>query len=193
MKAFVIGRTPPGPWTNSTPPIRGGIYHEQGEEVVDVVEVVEVDAGSSGVEVGTSPASEPSVEGDDNTAQSNLQPNVRRRASPHQSSPVCDPAPTDAANLQQSPSDYTDWAVQQGANQDLRDYPSLDRAVQLNITHKYRLLHQEVRDQGLYHCHISEYGKELARYVTLFAVSMVALHHGWYMTSAAFLGLFWVR
>jgi delta8-fatty-acid desaturase len=98
-----------------------------------------------------------------------------------------------AVNTKQSPSDYTDEAVQDGVEQDLLEYPSLDPAVQLDIAHKYRLLHQKVRDQGLYICPMAEYGKELARYITLFVLSMVALHYEWYLTSAAFLGLFWVR
>lgn len=188
MKAFVIGRTPPGPWTNSTPPIRGGIYHEKEEEAV--VEVVDTGCGST--EKGTSLVSERSVE-DDDMAKSNLPSDLRRRASPHPQSSVRDPACEDAVDVRQSPSEYTDWTVQQGVDQDLRDYPSLDHAVQLSITHKYRLLHQKVRDQGLYECHISEYGKEVARYLSLLLVSVVALRHEWYMTSAVFLGLFWVR
>lgn len=193
MQAFVIGRTPPGPWTNSTPPIRGGIYHKQEEEEEAVVKV-DAGRGSAEAEEDTSSWSGHSVGGDDDTAQSgNPPPNVRRRASAHKSFPACDAAPEDAINVQQSPSEYTDWTVQQGVNQDLRDYPSLDSDVQLSIIHKYRLLHQKIRDRGLYHCHISEYGKELARYVSLLVVSAVALRHGWYMTSAAFLGLFWVR
>ncbi|KAI1185126.1 fatty acid desaturase-domain-containing protein [Nemania serpens] len=186
MKAFVIGRTPPGPWTNSTPPIRGGIYHEKEEEAV--VEVVDTGCGST--EKGTSLVSERSVE-DDDMAKSNLPSDLRRRASPHPQSSVRDPACEDAVDVRQSPSEYTDWTVQQGVDQDLRDYPSLDHAVQLSITHKYRLLHQKVRDQGLYECHISEYGKEVARYLSLLLVSVVALRHEWYMTSAVFLGLFW--
>ncbi|KAI0182987.1 fatty acid desaturase-domain-containing protein [Xylaria flabelliformis] len=179
MKAFRIGRKPPGPWTNLTPPIRGGHYHEQ-EEVV-------VDATSSSIRKGPSPTPERSIN-DENSTQTNRSPNIRRRTPTHA---VSDPVPTESVNIRQSPTEYVDWTVQQEINQDIQDYPSLDPAVQLNITHKYRLLHQKIRDRGLYNCAISEYGKELARYVSLFVVSMVALRHGWYMTSAAFLGLFW--
>ncbi|KAI0118155.1 fatty acid desaturase-domain-containing protein [Nemania sp. FL0031] len=184
MKAFMIGRKPPGPWTNLTPPIRGGIY-QRGEVVVE-----EDIACDDSLEEDTCLASECSAE-DENTTQFNMPPSIRSRTSPYKRSPSCDPVPKEAVDVRQSPNDYTDWAVQQEINRDLQDYPSLDPIMQLSIAHKYRLLHQKIRDQGLYNCPISEYGKELARYVSLFAVSMTALYHGWYMTSAAFLGLFW--
>ncbi|KAI8953166.1 fatty acid desaturase-domain-containing protein [Xylaria longipes] len=184
MQAFRIGRKPPGPWTNLTPPIRGGVYDGREEGVVGG------DTVSGGIGEDTSSASERSAH-DENTTQLGLSPNVRKRGPAHETPTVCDAVPTEAVNIRQSPTDYVDWTVQQGINQDLQDYPSLDPAVQLGITHKYRLLHQKIRDQGLYDCAMSEYGKELARYVSLFVVSMVALRHGWYMTSAAFLGLFW--
>ncbi|KAI1154395.1 fatty acid desaturase-domain-containing protein [Nemania diffusa] len=181
MKAFRIGRKPAGPWTNLTPPIRGGVYHRQQEGAV------EVDTASSNTK-DTYPGPERIVNKD--ATEPGQECDVRRRAA-HEKSPVRGPVPTEAVNLQQSPADYIDYAVRQEIKKDIQDYPSVDPAVQLSITHKYRLLHQKVRDQGLYDCALSEYGKELARYVSIFAVSMVALHYGWYMTSAAFLGLFW--
>ncbi|KAJ8130465.1 hypothetical protein O1611_g3162 [Lasiodiplodia mahajangana] len=186
MRAFMIGRKPPGPWTNLTPPIRGGVYHREKEMAV------EAETACDGAGEKAFLVSEHSTEGED-TAQLNMPcvSKVRSRTSAHEKSPSRDPVPKEAVDVQQSPSDYTDWAVQQEINRDLQDYPSLDPTVQLSIAHKYRLLHQKIRDQGLYDCPISEYGKELARYVSLFTASMVALYHGWYMTSAAFLGLFW--
>lgn len=90
------------------------------------------------------------------------------------------------------PVKYTDWAVQQGVEKGLRDYPSLDPKVQQRVVNRYRALHQQIRDEGLYNCRYVEYGKEMLRYTTLFACFLFALHHGWYMTSAVFLGLFWV-
>ncbi|KAJ8122359.1 hypothetical protein ONZ43_g1423 [Nemania bipapillata] len=77
MKAFRIGRKPPGPWTNLTPPIRGGVYHQE-EEVV-----VEADTASGSNGEDKFPASKRSVN-DENTTQS---PNVRRRADAHERPP----------------------------------------------------------------------------------------------------------
>ncbi|KAK4149557.1 fatty acid desaturase-domain-containing protein [Chaetomidium leptoderma] len=86
---------------------------------------------------------------------------------------------------------YTDWAENREVDKDTEGFPSLCPKVQEEIAQKYRALHQRVRDEGFYECPYLEYGKELARYTTLFAASMIALRYEWYMTSACFLGLFW--
>ena len=91
-----------------------------------------------------------------------------------------------------SPDEYTSWAIQQGKHLDIRNYPSLDQPVQQAITEKYMKLHDQIVDEGLYKCRYIEYAKEMVRYTTLFALSMTALYHSWYLTSAVFLGLFWV-
>lgn len=92
-----------------------------------------------------------------------------------------------------SPTEYTDWAMQQEISQDLRGYPSVDPAVQQDITRKYQAMHQKVKDLGYYDCPYVEYGKECARYLSLFTAFAVLLHYEWYLPSAFFLGLFWVR
>ncbi|TDZ24510.1 Delta 8-(E)-sphingolipid desaturase [Colletotrichum orbiculare MAFF 240422] len=93
-------------------------------------------------------------------------------------------APTD-------PSKFADWAMQQGINKDLDEYPSLDPAVQQDIQVKYRALHDRIKEAGLYDCPYLDYGKEMARYSTLFGAFLLTLRCEWYMTSACFLGLFW--
>ena len=74
----------------------------------------------------------------------------------------------------------------------LRDNPSVDSETQRAIALEYRALHQQVKDQGLYACRFSEYGKECIRYSLLFASFLYLLNIGWYLTSAIALGLFWV-
>lgn len=88
--------------------------------------------------------------------------------------------------------EYTAWAVQLGVDRGVRDYPSVDPAVQQDIVEKYRIMHDKVRDEGLYDCPYVEYGKEICRYLTLFSLFLTFLHNEWYITSAVFLGLFWV-
>jgi delta8-fatty-acid desaturase len=75
----------------------------------------------------------------------------------------------------------------------LRDNPSLDHETQKAIVQNYRALHQQFKDEGLYQCRYSEYAKESIRYAALFAAFGYFLYIKWYMTSAIFLGLFWVR
>lgn len=97
------------------------------------------------------------------------------------------------AEVQQTPAEYLSMLEQNDDDQCIRDYPSVDPLVQQDIMHKYRQLHQQLRDEGLYECRYSEYGKEMIRYSMLFAAFIVALRSGWYITSAIFLGGFWVR
>ena len=87
---------------------------------------------------------------------------------------------------------YASIAVQKEIDDDIRNYPSLDLKTQRDITLKYQALHQRVKDEGFYDCRYTEYGKELIRYSLLFAIFFTALRCEWYLTSAAFLGLFWV-
>jgi hypothetical protein len=91
-----------------------------------------------------------------------------------------------------TPEAYIAKAMQGEIEDSLRDYPSLDDATQRAISSAYQDLHQQVKDHGLYECRYSEYAKEITRYLILFALFCTALRHGWYLTSAAFLGLFWV-
>ena len=87
---------------------------------------------------------------------------------------------------------FSDWNVQQMAELDAQGYPSLNPTVQEDIVNKYRDLHQKIKDMGLYQCPYVEYGKEMARYSALFLAFVLFLRSGWYLTSAIFLGLFWV-
>ena len=99
---------------------------------------------------------------------------------------VASPSPYTSADI------YTSVAVQKEIDDDTRNYPSLDLKTQRNITLKYQALHQRVKDEGFYDCRYTEYGKEFIRYALLFAIFFTALRYEWYLTAAAFLGLFWV-
>lgn len=99
-------------------------------------------------------------------------------------------APKSRFNM--TPEEYTEFAIKQGQKFDSQDFPSLDLDVQQAITEKYMALHKEIEEQGLYTCPYIEYGKECVRYLSLFALFIVTLRQGWYLTSAIFLGLFWV-
>ncbi|KAK3899536.1 fatty acid desaturase-domain-containing protein [Staphylotrichum tortipilum] len=204
MKAFRIGRKPPGVWTNKTPPIRGGIFQKQtppppsgASERTPTPPLGDFLASSTAAALpgtagtGTDKDSARPVLAD--TADPAEDKNDDKK--PKQPQGVWevsdDPATPGKKVFVGDAAAFTDWAETQEVDRDQADYPSLDPAVQLDIQRKYEALHQRVRDEGFYNCPYLEYGKEIARYSLLFGTSMVALRHGWWMTSAFFLGLFW--
>jgi hypothetical protein len=73
-----------------------------------------------------------------------------------------------------------------------RDNPSCDVDTQTAIILEYRALHEQFKKEGLYQCNYSAYAWESLRYLVLFAAFGYFLHIKWYITSATFLGLFWV-
>ncbi|KAF2126142.1 delta 8-(E)-sphingolipid desaturase [Dothidotthia symphoricarpi CBS 119687] len=86
---------------------------------------------------------------------------------------------------------YATEIEQKEIEEGLRDNPSIDPATQAAILDDYRELHQQFKDEGLYQCRYSEYGKESIRYGILFAIFGTLLYCKWYLTSAMFLGMFW--
>lgn len=73
-----------------------------------------------------------------------------------------------------------------------RDNPSCDVETQKAIIMEYRALHEQFKSEGLYQCRYSAYAWESLRYGALFAAFGYFLYIKWYLTSATFLGLFWV-
>lgn len=199
MKAYRIGKKAAGPWVNTTPPIRGGIYLKEEaspagtvgylsdteEDVADDVSSWHSNQGSSSETSDTSECS--SVTSLEKAAQPGMQAGIRSRA------PILRDEAARKLEARSRAARYTNWAVNREIDQALEDYPSLDPAMQQDIVRKYRLLHQRVYDEGFYDCPYLEYGKEMIRYVSLFVAFLLALRHGWYIVSAVFLGLFWVR
>lgn len=208
MRAYRIGRKQAGPWFNRTPPIRGGIFRKQATSFVGVGDM----EGTSDTEDETVPSTP-----DDNVSlvssecscgdlgesihsegESCLRKRTAFRLDADASSDVQDKDDClreDAFNWVQpalTRAQFTEQSVQRQAHLDAQSYPCLDPGVQEDIARKYEALHQRIKDDGLYQCQYSEYGKELARYLTLFAAFIWTLRSGWYITSAVFLGLFWV-
>ncbi|KAF4830766.1 Delta 8-(E)-sphingolipid desaturase [Colletotrichum tropicale] len=215
MKAFRIGRKPAGPWVNMTPPIRGGVYTKQDTTPADAAADVSdapadiVDCPSSDLDEDstddavsevsdgtsrTSLTSDCSSAEEDVKVQDKVDTGIRRRLAAHGDLHDFTDDGLKLSSRSQAPktaAEFTDWAMQQGIEKDLDEYPSLDPAVQQDIQAKYRALHDRIQDAGLYDCPYLDYGKEMARYTTLFVSFLIFLHYEWYMTSACFLGLFW--
>jgi len=120
----------------------------------------------------------------------------RRRSDPEKQPLIEDEVETPAISAAEEKKRHREqFAMEQEEREieeGVRDNPSLDVETQNAIIMNYRALHQQIKDEGLYQCRYSEYGKESIRYGLLFAGFAVFLYMRWYMTSAVFLGLFWV-
>ena len=206
MGKYRIGWIAAGPWVNFTPPIRGGIYrndtqaaeYKPGDEYDD-----DTDSywGSSRESLNSSTTSLDSmtVENvrDSAIISSHLNKGPDQSSSflPHDRAKERRQKPSNAQlNDHQclSPKDYTSSAIQKAIEDGIRDNPSLDAETQHAITLKYQMLHQRVKNEGFYDCHYIDYGKEIIRYALLFSLFLTFLRAEWYLTSACFLGLFWV-
>ena len=216
MGAYRIGRVHQ-PWANFTPPIRGGVFRKYQDEEESISS--EDDEGLSFcshlASLNSSTTSlELAPEEDSKSSSAPLIPSITNKSAGIYGNGSSDDdasyrrafkSKTDAdvysglkdtktrsSSVHVSRIAYVTKTIQTEVDNDLRDYPSLDEETQRNITLKYQALHQLVKDGGFYDCRYSEYGKEAIRYSLLFATFLVTLHYGWYMTSACFLGLFWV-
>ena len=86
---------------------------------------------------------------------------------------------------------FLDGLTKEEIQLDLVKYPHLDNLTQDEIVHKYRLLHDKIREEGLYNCNFTAYAWELARCSSIFGLMLFLLRHGWYCTSGIALGWFW--
>ena len=163
MQRYRIGRVE-GQWENFVPPIQGGFFRkllDQNNEAEDLDGLEELSQCTTCVE-----------ESQGEHTGNDIYEDVYKE-------------------FKLSPEDYATSQVQHDIAVDIARYPSLDATTQYDIAVKFRALHQRVRDEGFYDCRFSEYGKEMVRYVTLFALFVFTLSRGWYVVSACFLGLFW--
>lgn len=196
-----------GDWVNFTPPIRGGIYRDNTEAVRHKPDSEDGDDtgsywSSSLESLNSSTTSLDSITIGDTSHSAMISGHPDKGLGQYSSSVPQDRATErihTSPNTERgdhprlSPKDYTSSAVQKAIDDDVRNNPSLDAQTQQAITLKYQILHQRVKDEGFYDCHYLEYGKELIRYTLLFTLFFIFLRAEWYLTSACFLGLFWVN
>lgn len=203
LKAFRIGRKQMDPWPNMTPPIRGGIYRRldtpaslnptkrSGLSIPNIRDETCADGDQSDAELESLSA----------CAHTQLSTATLRAATfdEYDSGISVNSGKDDDSDVGSfddgtfiGPEEYTDWVLRQNVIKDLVAYPSVHPTVQQDIIRQYRLLHQQIRNEGLYDCPYIEYAKEMSRYGLLFIMFLVTLRREWYLTSAFFLGLFWV-
>lgn len=218
MKAYRIGRVQL-PWTNLEPPIRAGPdayrhFSHADRTDADVNNAVDDDVDQIFVETATTASDSDDQADSSSIFSANLSPGEplssrnssvgpeetesdckRTNASITTSALASGPeaassCPINAKNLSREA--YTAAMEKKEIADGIRDYPSLDNATQQTIRAEYDELHQRIKEQGLYNCPYSEYGKELIRYSMLFFSFIYLVHIEWYLTSSVFLGMFWV-
>lgn len=210
MKAYRIGRVQL-PWTNLEPPIRGGVHRKLTDTNTESLK--------SGLRDVDSPAPESTTEDTDSAEVSSLFSRAGEPLSSDESEPAEEidvstcrlrikqssasraEAAAAAANAdgdgslltdKLSREAYTASMEQKEIAEMIRSYPALDQETQDAIRVEYRALHKLIKDQGLYTCHYSAYGRECIRYGIIFSAFLFFLHLEWYIPSACCLGLFWV-
>lgn len=205
MNKYRIGRIA-GPWVNFTPPIRGGIYRDNIEPAQYKSEDEDGDDAGSywsscQESLNSSTTSLDSITNGDLSHSAIISSRLNKGLDQYSAYAKPD-RDTEGGHISSnaqgndhqglSAKQYTSYAVQKAIDDDVRDNPSLDAETQRAITLKYQILHQRVKAEGFYDCHYIEYGKEIMRYTILFSLFITFLRAEWYLTSACFLGLFWV-
>ncbi|KAI1065882.1 hypothetical protein LB507_001172 [Fusarium sp. FIESC RH6] len=185
MKAYRIGRKQ-GPWTNRTPPIRGGIFRKDAPDEIEIADSTASDTEESlsSSSILDDAASSASSATDEVVVEDAMKTEGLR----HRSATIKSENNGKRAAILR----VANAGVAREIQSDLETYPCpADVEIQTDIRHKYQQLHDRIRDEGLYQCPYVEYGKEMARYTTLFTIFGVLFYNQWYITSAVFLGLFW--
>ena len=201
MKTYRIGKVQE-PWTNLVPPIRSNVYAEKKKN-----------ADSDEKRHDTSDSLIPRVDSLEaiDVEQAIVIDQYKSKHKYQESRDYCDSEKCTGASLhdegqlplQQSKlkttdvstmsrAQYTAMLEQDEIDQGIRDLPSLDVDTQRAITLEYRAMHEQIKKQGLYNCRYSEYYKEMVRYSLLLLIFILFLRAEWYLTSACFLGMFWV-
>lgn len=213
MCAYRIGRVQQ-PWTNLEPPIRGGVHRKLQDAGVDDDEAllrsdadaeadaeadlniqIEVDSATEDTAESSSLFSSPPFPLSSSSSSVGYEEDESGRRVPSTSAKSAKfPAPSAPFPTEKlSREAYTAALEQKEIADGIRNYPSLDPETQEAIRAEYKALHKLVQEQGHYKCRYSEYGKEMIRYTMLFCTFLYFVRIEWYMTSACFLGMFWVR
>lgn len=212
MKAYRIGRVQL-PWTNLEPPIRGGVHRKLTDTEDETLKsgLMDIDSPAPGsttedtdsAEVSSlfsrvgeplsSDESEPAEEVDVSMCRLRIKKSSASRA---EAAAVAAATATDGNGSlltdKLSREAYTASMEQKEIAEMIRSYPALDQETQDAIRVEYRALHKLIKEQGLYTCHYSDYGRECVRYAVIFSAFLFFLHLKWYIPSACCLGLFWV-
>ena len=186
MLCYQIGRIE-GRWTNFLPPIQGGKFRTD-------IEQLESGTSEDGAETSSQGSTPPGTPIFEAAGQScNFRQRTKGTSSDlHEVSSVSSMSSIESLeNVKESKLSHIDAYTQQEINLDLAKYPALDYNTQDNIVQRYRTLNDRIRMEGLYQCDYTSYLVEISRYLLLFGMFLLCLWGGWYGTSGLFLGFFW--
>ncbi|KAK2052864.1 fatty acid desaturase [Colletotrichum caudatum] len=189
MMRYRIGRIE-GHWRNFMPPIQGGKFRNLDEGGPDTSAT---EAKNNLRFSGTSSPSDVSSREASPVFDTTNAP-VRRRhgaASVSSTTSATEDDDDDDDDKEMDGTAFLDSETRRRIRLDLDKYPGLDDETQSEIVHKYRLLDERIKAEGLYDCNYRAYAIEVMRYTLLFAGMLTFLHWGWYFPSAACLGCFW--
>ncbi|EKG13570.1 Fatty acid desaturase type 1 [Macrophomina phaseolina MS6] len=195
MKAYRIGRVQQ-PWTNLEPPIRAGPHRKTPEHESDGDDSASSASNHDASSIFSAKpdplsSSNSSVGASDSEPDAAKSSECRRRIAAKPTAPAAGATASKLAAEGLSRAVYTAALEQQEIADGIRSYPSLDPETQQAIRTDYDALHKLIQEKGYYNCPYLEYGKEMIRYAILFGFFVYFLRKEWYMTSAAFLGMFW--
>lgn len=190
MKAYRIGRIEQ-PWTNLEPPIRAGKITAVEKNYTEASPSTKLERDPEKDVVV--PTEEPSRKRCKLRCIFASTPKTDEQVT-EKTSLLSDTEQEEKEQLLPMPSrsDYIAGLELKEINDGISEFPSLDPETQHAITLEYRALHERIKNDGLYSCRYSEYGKELIRYSLLFTCFILLLRAGWYLSSAVLLGMFWV-
>ncbi|ODV83422.1 hypothetical protein CANARDRAFT_203273 [[Candida] arabinofermentans NRRL YB-2248] len=154
-------------WVNLLPPIQGGIYSSMTDN-------------NQKSEIKVKPMGQAAVE---------IKPKIPAGVIPTKESDEFYPIHSDGAI--RDPALVIESFDNSLVKMDLESQPSLDYETQRELSRKYRILHQKVKDANLYQCPYVEYYKQACINLSLFLYFLIFFKTGHYFLSAVSIGLCW--
>lgn len=186
MKRHRIGRVQE-PWTNLVPPIRSPNYREQIQLAKETNVTEKRHRRRRSLEVAVQGLLRPHL-----STSTVAIPEVKGVRDPGPELSSSTKKRNDLSTKSEWKKDHAVTLEESEIAESRQNWPALDAATQRSIVLEYRALHDEIKARGLYTCRYSNYGVESIRYGLLFAAFLYLLSIKWYLSSAVFLGLFWV-
>ncbi|KAG5983891.1 hypothetical protein E4U55_006876 [Claviceps digitariae] len=174
-----------GIWSNLTPPIQGGEYHQFS------VGSDKPTCGRAGNERQQGYSSRSAQRSRSSETDSNKHGSRRQHTSLGLASTAASKSSQSIVETDTNMMSYLDALTLEKISIDSDKYPAVDVLTQQSIALKYRALHHKIAKEGLYECSRIAYIIESCRCIGLFSSMLLLLVYGHYTLSAICLGLTW--